>query len=175
MTPARHPAAGARATITTPNDREIRIERIFHASRRRVWDVLTNPTLVSQWWAPGGSTLEIQHMDVRRGGRWRFVEHGAKGADGFGGTYRDVTPPERLMFSFQWDGMPGFEAVQTMTLEDLGDGRTRLVTVVRCRTTEERDGMLYSGMEPAVNRQYDALDRVLAHRNDEPHQGAHGT
>jgi uncharacterized protein YndB with AHSA1/START domain len=101
-------------------------------------------------------------MEVRRGGHWRFVEHGAKGADGFEGRYREVTPPERLVYSFEWDGMPGHVAIQTMTLEDLGEGRTRLVTVLLLHTTGERDGMLHSGMEGGVNQSYDAMDRVLA-------------
>jgi uncharacterized protein YndB with AHSA1/START domain len=162
MTPTTKPTPGARATITTPSDREIRIERTFHASRDRVWKALTDPTLVSQWWGPNGSRVEIERMEVRRGGHWRFVEHGAKGADGFEGRYREVTPPERLVYSFEWDGMPGHVAIETMTLEDLGEGRTRLVTVLLCHTTGERDGMLYSGMEGGVNQNYDALERVLA-------------
>jgi uncharacterized protein YndB with AHSA1/START domain len=162
MTPTTKPAAGARAVITTPSEREIRVERTFRASRERVWRALTDPALVAQWWGPNDSRLEVERMEVRRGGHWRFVEHGAKGADGFEGRYREVTPPERLVYSFEWDGMPGHVAIETLTLEDLGDGHTRLVAVLLWHTTGERDGMLGSGMEGGVNRQYDALDRVLA-------------
>jgi uncharacterized protein YndB with AHSA1/START domain len=151
----------SRARITTPSEREIRIERLFSASRERVWEALTDPALVAQWWGPNGSRVEVERMELRRGGRWRIVEHGAKGADGFEGRYREVAPPHRLAFSFEWDGMPGHVAIQTMTLEDLGHGRTRLVTVMLCHTPEERDGMLHSGMEGGVNRQYDALEHAL--------------
>jgi uncharacterized protein YndB with AHSA1/START domain len=73
-----------------------------------------------------------------------------------------VTPPERVVQTFEWDGMPGHVIVQTLTLEDLGDGRTRMVNISLFHTTEERDGMLGSGMEEGMNESYAALDKVLA-------------
>jgi uncharacterized protein YndB with AHSA1/START domain len=162
MTPTTKSAPGARTFITTPSDREIRIERTFQASRDRVWKALTDPALVSQWWGPNGSRLEIERMEVRRGGHWRFVEHGAKGADGFEGRYREVSPPERLVYSFEWDGMPGYVAIETLTLEELSAERTRLVSLMLCHTTGERDGILHSGMEGGLTQSYEALDLVLA-------------
>ena len=101
-------------------------------------------------------------MEVERGGHWRFVEHGPKACNGFEGRFREVTPPERMVQTFEWDGMPGHVIVETMTLEDLGDGRTKVVTVSLFHTTEERDGMLQSGMEEGMNESYAALDKVLA-------------
>jgi uncharacterized protein YndB with AHSA1/START domain len=73
-----------------------------------------------------------------------------------------VVPPERLERTFEWDGMPGHVAVETVTLEDLGDGRTRLVSISLFHTVADRDGMLQSGAEAGVNQSYAALDRVLA-------------
>jgi uncharacterized protein YndB with AHSA1/START domain len=146
--------------VTTPSDREIRIERIFNAPRERVWRAMTDPELVAQWWGRGNK-LVIERMEVERGGRWRFVEHGDHGAQGFEGRYREVSPPDRIVQTFEWDGMPGHVAVETMTLEDLGGGRTKLVTMVLFHTTEERDGMLMSGMEEGINQSYAALDRLL--------------
>jgi uncharacterized protein YndB with AHSA1/START domain len=156
------PAPKARAVVTTPSDREIRIERTFQASPDRIWKALTDPALVSQWWGPNGCRVEVERLELRPGGRWRFVEHGAKGADGFAGRYREVSPPQRLVYSFEWDGMPGHVAIHTITLEDVGDGRTRLDTVVRLSSAAERDAILHSGMEGAFNRSYEALDRALA-------------
>ena len=153
--------SSARAKVTTPTDREIRIERIFNAPRDRVWRAMTDPALVPQWWGRGNK-LVIERLEVKRGGHWRFVEHGPDGAHGFEGRFREVTPPERIAQTFEWDGMPGHVAIETMTLEDLGDGRTRVVTVSLFHTTEERDGMLQSGMEGGLNESYAALDRVLA-------------
>jgi uncharacterized protein YndB with AHSA1/START domain len=154
-------ATTRRATLTTPTDREIRVERIFDASRDRVWRAMTDPTLVAQWWGRG-NRLVIERMELERGGHWRFVEHSDHGVDGFEGRYREVTPPERIVSTFEWDGMPGHVLVNTVTLEELGDGRTRLVATSLFHTTEDRDGMLHSGMEGGMNESYAALDRVLA-------------
>lgn len=101
-------------------------------------------------------------MEVKRGGHWRFVEHTPEGVEGFEGRYREVTPPERVVQTFEWDGMPGHVVVETVTLEDLGEGRTKVVNVSLFHTTEERDGMLSSGMEEGLNQSYAALDRLLA-------------
>lgn len=152
---------GNTSKISTPGDREIRIERIFDAPRDRVWRAFTDPTLVAQWWGRGNK-LVIERMEVERGGHWRYVEHSADGVHGFEGRYREVTPPERLVMTFEWDGMPGHVVVETATFEDLGDGRTRVVNMSLFHTTEERDGMLQSGMEQGLNQSYAALDRLLA-------------
>jgi uncharacterized protein YndB with AHSA1/START domain len=154
-------ATAAPSKVTTPSDREIRIERIFDAPRARVWRAYTDPELVAQWWGRGNE-LVIERMEMERGGHWRFVEHGPDGAHGFEGRVREVTPPERIVQTFEWDGMPGYVVVNTVTLDDLGDGRTRVVTMSLFHTAEERDGMLSSGMEHGLNESYAALDRVLA-------------
>ena len=156
------PAANEnKAKITTPTEREIRTERIFNAPRERVWKAFTNPELVAQWWGRGNK-LVIERFEPKRGGHWRFVEHGPEGTNGFEGRFREVTPPERVVQTFEWDGMPGHVIVETVTLEDLGDGRTKLVNVSLFHTAEERDGMLSSGMEQGMNESYAALDKVLA-------------
>src|SRR4051812_44859888 len=116
-------ATPRRALLSTPADREIRVERIFDASRDRVWRAFTDPALVAQWWGRGNE-LVVERMEVERGGHWRYVEHAKSGTFGFEGRYREVTPPERFVKTFEWDGMPGHVIVQTTTLEDLGDGRT---------------------------------------------------
>jgi uncharacterized protein YndB with AHSA1/START domain len=149
-----------RTSIGKHGEREIRIERIFNASRERVWAAITDPAKVAQWWGGGGMTVE--RMDVRRGGYWRFVGPGSTGMEGFGGRYREVTPPSRIVQTFEWDGMPGHVSVETAELEEMSDGRTRFVCVSTFHTSEERDGMLGSGMEGGLNLSYAALDEVLA-------------
>lgn len=150
-----------RATITKPSDREIRIERIFDAPRDRVWRALSDPNLIAQWWGRGNK-LVIEKFELEKGGHWRFVEHSPQGVHGFEGRFREVTPPGRVVQTFEWDGMPGYVVIETLELEDLGDGRTKLVNVSLFHTSEERDGMLESGMEEGLNQSYVALDRVLA-------------
>jgi uncharacterized protein YndB with AHSA1/START domain len=153
--------SGNIAKVTKPSDREIRAERIFNAPRSRVWRANTDPQLLAQWWGRGNK-LVIETLEMKRGGHWRFVEHSDGGEHGFEGRFREVTPEERIVCTFEWDGMPGHTVLNTMTLEDLGDGRTKLVSTSLFFTTEERDGMLQSGMEGGMNESYVALDRVLA-------------
>jgi uncharacterized protein YndB with AHSA1/START domain len=163
-TPKAEPARGL--MVTTPTDREARTERVFDAPRARVWQAYTDPTLLAQWWGRGNS-LVIERMEVEPGGHWRFVEHSPDGSvHGFEGRYREVVPPERLVQTFDWDGMPGYVSVETATFEDLGDGRTRVVTTALFHTVEERDGMLGSGMEQGLAESYAALDALLATQGD---------
>ena len=151
------------AVVTTPKDREIHIERIFDAPRDRVFATFTDPALVPEWWGPEGTTTIVDRMDVEAGGSWRYVVKGDDGSEhGFRGTYREVSPPERLVSTFEWEGMPGHVSVDISVFEDLGDGRTKIVTTSLFHTDEERDGMLASGMEAGLNQTYNRLEALLA-------------
>jgi uncharacterized protein YndB with AHSA1/START domain len=155
-------AAQAQATVTTPTDREIRIVREFDAPRERVFAAFTDPELIPQWWGPRGTTTTVDRMDVRSGGGWRYVSVDADGNEhAFRGTYREVTPPERIVQTWEWEGMPGHVSIETAEFEDLG-GRTRLVSTALYHTAEERDGMLASGMEGGMNETFQRLDELLA-------------
>ena len=150
------------ATITTPTDREIHVERVFDAPRDRVFAVYTDPELIPEWWGPYGTTAIVEQMDVRTGGDWRFLIRNSDGSEtGFRGTYREVSAPERIVQTFEWNGMPGHISVETATFEDLGD-RTKVTTTSIFHTTEERDGMLGSGMEHGMNETYARVDELLA-------------
>jgi uncharacterized protein YndB with AHSA1/START domain len=151
-------------TITTPTDREIVSERVFGAPRERVFEAYTDPHLIPQWWGPRRMTTIVDHMDVRPGGTWRFVAHDPDGGEqGFRGIYREVTPPKRIVQTFEWEGMPGHVIVETATFEDLGE-RTRARTTSLFHTTEERDGMLASGMEGGLSESHERLTELLAQR-----------
>jgi len=152
------------ATVTTPAEREIHVERVFDAPRDRVFAAFTDPELIPEWWGPRDMTTVVDQMDVRPGGSWRFVMRDSDGSEtGFRGTYREVTPPERIVQTFEWEGMPGHVSVDTATFEDLGD-RTKVISTSIFHTTEERDGMLDSGMERGLNETYARLDELLASR-----------
>lgn len=84
-----------------------------------------------------------------------------------------MTPPERIVASFEWDGMPGHVVIETMTLEDLGDGRTKLVNLSLFHPVEERGGMMQSGMTEGLGQRYAALDKVLARLDSYAGQEAH--
>jgi uncharacterized protein YndB with AHSA1/START domain len=147
--------------ITTPSDREIHAERIVNAPRDRVWRAYADPALIPQWWGRG-NRLDIERHEFQRGGHWRYVEHSDHGVHGFEGRYREVTPPERFVRSFEWDGMPGHVAIEFVTLVDLGDGRTKITIVMQMHTREERDGFLHSGMQEGMDAAFAELDTILA-------------
>ena len=157
-------ATAQRATITTPNEREISVERTFDASRNRVWDAYTKPELLAQWWGRGNK-LVIEKLEVERGGHWRFIEHHDGTIDGFEGRFREVTPKDRIVQTFEWDGMPGYVIITTAEFKDLGDGRTKVVSTSLFSNQDERDGFLKSGMEGGMNESYFALDRLLSKPN----------
>ncbi|MBW3552547.1 MAG: SRPBCC family protein [Gemmatimonadetes bacterium] len=157
-TPVKRPPAPAK--VTTPSEREIRVERVFNAPRERVWRAMTDPEQLAQWWGRG-NRLVVERLELERGGHWRFVEHAGGEEHGFEGQFGEITPPSRMVQTFGWDGMPAHPCRVDMTLEDLGDGRTRLVSITTFFTTEERDGMMEAGMEQGMNKSYAALDRLL--------------
>lgn len=147
--------------VSTLSDREVLITRIFDAPRDKVWQAFADPKLLAQWWGRGNK-LDVERFEFERGGHWRFVEHADGESTGFEGRFREITPPERIVWTFEWDGMPGHPSIDTVVFEDLGDGRTRIVNTAMFFTTEERDGMLQSGMEGGLSESYAALDRLLA-------------
>jgi uncharacterized protein YndB with AHSA1/START domain len=154
--------AAAKATVTTPGDREIRAERIFEAPRERVFAAHTDPELIPRWWGPHGTTTVVDELDPTAGGRWRFVIRNSDGSEqGFRGVFREVVAPELIVWTFEWEGLPGHVSVDTATLEDLG-GRTKLVSTTVFHTPEERDGMISGEMERGMNESHARLDELLA-------------
>jgi uncharacterized protein YndB with AHSA1/START domain len=106
--------------------------------------------------------VTIDKMDVREGGDYRFVTESSDGTTAFRGTFRVLDAPEKVEQTFEWEGMPGYVAVDSATFEDLGDGRTKVRVRTLFHTTEERDGMLASGMETGMGESYERLDELLA-------------
>ena len=148
-------------TVTTPSDREIVLTRVFDAPRDLVFRAYTDPKAIPQWWGPRNLTTRVDKMDVRPGGAWRFVQRDADGNEfAFNGVYREITPPERVVSTFEFEGMPGHIAVETMTLEE-HDGRTTLTTTSVFASVEDRDGMLQSGMESGAAETMDRLAELV--------------
>ncbi len=147
--------------VEAQGDREIHAERIFNAPREKVYAAMTDPELIPKWWGRHQDTTTVEELDVRVGGRWHFVADGPDGTHGFSGVFRVLDEPERVVQTFEWDGMPGYISVDSAELEDLGDGRTRVVSTSTFHFTEERDGMLSSGMEIGMGESYDRLEELL--------------
>jgi len=158
MTNAQH----EKATVTAEGERQIRVERVFNAPRERVYAAFTDPELIPKWWGRHQDMTTVDKMDVREGGEWRFVTKSDDGDHAFRGVFRKLSPPELVEQTFEWEGMKGYVSVDTATFEDLGDGRTRVVSVSVFHMPEERDGMLAAGMEAGLQETYERLDELLA-------------
>jgi len=146
-------------TITTLSDRGIVLTREFDAPRELVFEAHSKCEHLDKWWGPRKYTLALCEMDFRPGGKYRFLHRGPDGDEehGFRGEYREIVPPERIVWTFEWEGMPGHVSVDTLTLEDLGGGRTKLIAHSLFDSVEDRDGMLQSGMEEGASETYDRL------------------
>jgi uncharacterized protein YndB with AHSA1/START domain len=149
------------STLTLPSDQEIVMERVFNAPRELVFKAHTDPNLISQWWGPRRYTTTVDKMDLRVGGVWRFVQHDADGNEfAFNGVYREIVPPERLSYTFEFEGMPGHVLVETVTFEEQ-NGKTKVTVTGLYQSVEDRDGMLQSGMEEGANESYERLVELL--------------
>lgn len=131
------------------------ITRAFRATPDQLLRAHTDPEVFAQWVGPAGTVTEIDHWDARTGGSYRYLSHG----QGFHGCFHEIG--DRLVQTWTWEGMPELVSLETMTFEDLGDGRTRLRAFSLCGSFEQRDGMLSSGMEGGVNDGYAKLDGLL--------------
>ena len=150
--------------LTTSGDRDLVMTRVFDAPRKLVYDAHTKPELVRQWLlGPPGWTMPVCEMDVRVGGKYRWVwRHDTNGTEmGMGGVYREVKAPERLVSTERFDEAwyPG-ESLNTLVLVEQG-GRTTLTQTMRYESREARDAVLKSGMEKGVTASYDRLADLL--------------
>jgi uncharacterized protein YndB with AHSA1/START domain len=147
--------------VAEPGKQEIVITRIFDAPRGLVWQAYMDPGLVPRWWGPRSLTTSVVEMDVRPGGRWRYIQRDAGGNEfTFFGVYHSISPPERLVFTFEFEGMPGHVLLETVTLEDL-DGKTKVTDRTVFQSVEDRDGILASGMEEGTAESMDRFAEVL--------------
>ena len=151
----------AATTFTTPSDREIGMTRVFNAPRELVYQAHTDPNQIPRWWGPRRMTTTVDTLDVRPGGAWRFFQRDPEGNEyGFRGEFREVAPPERLVYTFEFEGMPGHILVETITFEE-HDGKTTVSTTSVFDSIEDRDGMLESGMESGAIESWDRLAELV--------------
>jgi uncharacterized protein YndB with AHSA1/START domain len=153
---------GDTLTVTTPSDREIAMTRVFDAPRDLVFEAHSSCEHLKHWWGPRRYEIGSCEVDFRPGGAWRIVHLGPDGEEqAFRGEFREIVPPERIVWTFEWEGMPGHISVETLTLEEQ-DGRTKLTATSVFDSVEDRDGMLQSGMEEGAAETWDRLAEYLA-------------
>ena len=150
-------------TITAePGRQEVVITRTFDAPRDLVYKTITDPALVPEWWGPAYLETTVKEMDVRHGGTWRYIQRAPDGTEhGFRGVYHEVYPNEGIIQTFEYEGIPGHVALETLWLEEI-DGKTRYIGTSVFQTLEDRDGMVASGMESGAREMMDRLAELLA-------------
>ena len=150
-------------TVTTPSDQEIRMTRLFDAPRSLVFEAMTTPEHVKQWWGRLGEgySVPVCEIDLRVGGRWRFVNRHPGGEVAFYGEYREIAPPNRLVFTEIFEQFPDSVSVVTTEFSD-ENGKTRMTATVRYPSRAVRDMVLASGMSRGAGISYDRLEDLVA-------------
>jgi uncharacterized protein YndB with AHSA1/START domain len=139
----------------------IEIIREFDAAPERVYQAHVDPDLYAQWTGPRSTNLKITRWDARTGGEWAFSGESDGGTYAFFGSFHEVRPNERIVWTFTYEGEPDSVFLETLTFEPLEDDRTRLRVLSVTKDFETRDGMLASGMDIGVNEGYEKLDELL--------------
>jgi uncharacterized protein YndB with AHSA1/START domain len=156
-------ASSGSARVTLPSDTQILVTREFDAPRRLVWRAYTEPELIKRWWAGEKGNVTSVEVDLRVGGRWRYVMQANGGFEvAFHGEYREIVQPERLVNTEAFEGIPEPDenaALVTVTLNEK-DERTFLEVLIESRNKEGRDAIVNSGMESGMQQSYDALEQV---------------
>jgi uncharacterized protein YndB with AHSA1/START domain len=150
---------GETEIIIEPGKQDIVFKKVFDAPRDVVFRVLTDPSLVSSYWGPAQYETNVEVMEPREGGRWRFVQRGPEGEFAFRGVYHQVTP-ERIVQTTEFEGAPGHVALETAVLDER-DGKTYYTATSLAGSVEERDAVVASGMEGGARELYDRLEALV--------------
>lgn len=148
--------------LTTPSDRALVITRTFDAPPERVWEAWTRPEHVRHWYGVAAMTTTVCDIDLRVGGAWRWGQTSPEGQDiVFSGTYEEIVPNERLVYTEHFELMPGPPIHVTLTFDATPHGGTALTSTSLWPSTESRDQALATGMEAGVREEYDRLAEYL--------------
>jgi uncharacterized protein YndB with AHSA1/START domain len=154
------PTASRKATVTLPTDEQILITREFNAPRHLLWKAWTTPELVRRWWHANRGEVTICEIDLRVGGKWRFVSVTEEGYEvAFHGEYREIVPDERLVSTEVFEGFPDAQAVDTLALTE-ANGLTTATLLVQHSSKQHRDAHIESGMEAGMQDAFDLLEQV---------------
>jgi len=148
--------------VTLPADDQILITREFDAPKHLVWKAWTTPELVERWWHANRGEIKSVEIDLRVGGRWRYVMETPDGLEvGFHGEYRELVQDERIVSTEVYEGFPDGVAVDTLTLDE-ANGRTTMTVLVQHMSKQHRDAHIESGMEDGMQDALDLLEQVAA-------------
>jgi len=154
------------ATLTLPTDEQILITREFDAPKHLVYEAMTTPELVRRWWHAKRGTVTVCEIDLRVGGKWRYVMVADNGMEvGFHGEYREIVPDERIVSTEVYEGLPaGVSEEQGATVNTAtfveANGRTTLTLLIEATSKVSRDAIIESGMEDGLQDALDLLEET---------------
>jgi uncharacterized protein YndB with AHSA1/START domain len=164
MTATRTDRGSTETTTVYSDGGDLVFERTFEAPRERVWKAFTERDQVVQWWGKHGTTTIVEEMDVRPGGKWRYVSRASDRDDvAFYGEYLEVDPPRGFKWTFMFDveGVGPMGGPETFTFEDVG-GKTKVTSIGHLGSVEALEGALSTGMVAGALETWDRLAALLA-------------
>ncbi len=151
--------AGKTNVVVEPGKQEVLITRLLDAPRARIFQAMTDPKLIPQWWGPAAYSTVVDRLEAKPGGSWRFVQKDKAGNEyAFHGVFHALAPEQTVM-TFEWEGMPGHVLLQTTSLEDL-NGKTLLRQQLVFQSVDDRDGMVQTGMEKGNEESLNRLEAL---------------
>ncbi|NUS72447.1 MAG: SRPBCC family protein [Corynebacteriales bacterium] len=147
--------------VIEPSRQDIVITRAFNAPKDIVFEAFTNPEHIPNWWGPAEYSTVIESAEMRPGGSWRYIQQDKDGNEyGFRGVYHDVVPNERIVSTFEFEGVPGHVALETVVFTEV-DGVTTYNGLSVFQSIEDRDGMVASGMREGFSEGMDRLEALI--------------
>jgi len=148
--------------IAEPGAHDFTVECVVNGPRERVYRAHVDPEAIPHWWGPSFLTTTVERLEPRKGGIWRFVQRDTQGNEyAFNGVYHECIPSERIIRTWEFEGMPGHVLLETVTFEDTPDGKTLLRSQSVFQSVADRDGMLATGATEAGKDMYERLEEYV--------------
>lgn len=147
-----------------PEKQEVVVSRIFNAPRNLVFNTFTEQKHIPNWWGPKILKTTVEMMEVKPGGIWRFIQYDQEGKEfGFHGVFHEIAPPERIINTFEYEGLPekGHVILELKKFEELPENKTKLTIQSVFPSIEDRDGMVNAGMESGLRESMNRLEELL--------------
>ena len=144
--------------IVDEENLEVKSERIYNASAKRLFEAHTDPKQIVEWWGPNGYKTVVDTLELKVGGNWRFIQTDLDGKEhAFRGTFKEIDEPSKIVRTFEYEPMAGHVLVETVSFEEQPDGRTKQTTTAHYENIEDLNGMVQMGMEKG---QTEGLERL---------------
>jgi uncharacterized protein YndB with AHSA1/START domain len=150
------------AFIVNKEGKTVTMDRVINAPRELVWKAYSSSELISQWWGPREYETVVDTLEFKQGGKWRFVHRKEETEEeyGFHGEYKEINEPAKIVWTFEWEGMPGHVLIETITFEDMGE-KTNVISVSQYEDIKDLEGMVNMDMESGATQSMDRLQELV--------------